>query len=251
VSENADTVGRAAQVGEGSRLTLARLALDVVSMMPGIAGTDAGPGGLCVIADPPFGVLRGVSVIAQPDGRYEVDLCLVARMVPLLSLGEDIRRRLRARAAREGLADQLGTINVEFAQALSAGETMVEVLRPEKAGAEAPQVGAGSPNLAPVATGSQIPSVGPAVLPDEPQPGPAVTPVPPSPAAAPATPAPPPTAPPATPAPPIAPPGSPPGPEEPAGLIGSQTPAPEPVGSPVPPAGCTRPARSSDCESPS
>ncbi|MBV9415441.1 MAG: hypothetical protein JO363_10735 [Solirubrobacterales bacterium] len=118
------------QVGGAARVALARLALDVASAMPGVAGTDAGPGGLCVTADPPFGVLRGVSVIAQPDGRYEVDLCLVARMVPLLSLGEDIRQRLRARAAREGLAGQLGTVNVEFSQALSAGETLVEAPPP-------------------------------------------------------------------------------------------------------------------------
>src|SRR5690349_2946044 len=102
------------QVGDASRVALARLALDVVSTIPGVAGTDAGPGGLCVTADSPFGVLRGVSVIAQPDGRYELDLCLVAWMVPLLALGDDIRRRLRARAAREGLADLLGTVNVEF-----------------------------------------------------------------------------------------------------------------------------------------
>lgn len=115
------------QVGDASRVALARLALDVVSTIPGVAGTDAGPGGLFVTADPPFGVLRGVSVIAQPDGRYELDLCLVARMVPLLPLGDDIRRRLHARALRDGLADQLGSVNVEFSRALSAGETMVEV----------------------------------------------------------------------------------------------------------------------------
>jgi len=118
------------QVGGAARVALARLALDVASGMPGVAGTDAGPGGLCVTADPPFGVLRGVSVIAQPDGRYEVDLCLVARMVPLLSLGEAIRRQLRTRAGREGLASQLGTVNVEFSQALSAGETLVDAPPP-------------------------------------------------------------------------------------------------------------------------
>src|SRR5947199_4319841 len=101
-------------VGDASRVALARLALDVVASIPGVAGTDAGPGGLCVTADPPFGVLQGVSVIAQSDGRYEVDLCLVARIVPLLPLGDDIRSRLRARAAREGLAEQLGAVNVEF-----------------------------------------------------------------------------------------------------------------------------------------
>ena len=121
------------QIGDDSRVALARLALDVVSMIPGVAGTDAGPGGLCVTADPPFGVLRGVSVIAQPDGRYEVDLCLVARMVPLLPLADDVRRKVRARAARESLADRLGNVNVEFARALGAGESLVEDLAAEVA----------------------------------------------------------------------------------------------------------------------
>lgn len=114
------------RAGDSTRLRLAHLALDVVSAIPGVAGTDAGPGGLCVTADPPQGLLRGVSVIAQADGRYEIDLCLIARMVPLLSLGEEIRRRLGGRAEREGLAAELGTVNVQFAGAVSAGETVAE-----------------------------------------------------------------------------------------------------------------------------
>lgn len=114
------------QVGDCSRLRLARLELDVVSGIADVAGTDPGPHGLCVTADPPAGLLQGVSVIAQADGRYEVDLCLIARLVPLLSLGAEIRRRLRLRAEREGLARELGTVNVQFAGALSAGETLEE-----------------------------------------------------------------------------------------------------------------------------
>jgi hypothetical protein len=152
------------QVGDASRVALARLALDVVSTIPGVAGTDAGPSGLCVTADSPFGVLRGVSVIAQPDGRYEIDLCLVARMVPLLALGDDIRRRLRARAAREGLADQLGAVNVEFAQALSAGETIVQVPGVEAAvGAEAVPPAPPPPAEPPPTT-----PPGPSAVPEEP-----------------------------------------------------------------------------------
>ena len=223
-------------VGDASRVALARLALDVVSTIAGVAGTDAGPGGVCVTADPPFGVLRGVSVIAQPDGRYELDLCLVARMVPLLPLGDEIRRRLRARAAREGLADQLGSVNVEFARALSAGETMVEVPGAEVAvGAEAVRVTA-----PPVSTGSQIPvspipPAGPSAIPQEP-PAPSDTPVPP------------PTPPASTSAPPTAPPGPPVVPEEPTGSIDSQNPPPDAAGSPVPPPGSTGSAPSWDRE---
>jgi hypothetical protein len=228
------------QVGDASRVALARLALDVVSTIPGVAGTDAGPGGLCVTADPRLGVLRGVSVIAQPDGRYEVDLCLVARIVPLVPLGDDIRRQLRARAAREGLADQLGAVNVGFARALSAGETMVEVAE-VAVRAEGVQVTAGSPIPPPVSTGSQIPvpaipPAGRSGVPDEP-PAPSGTPLSPRPA-----PAQPPQPAPAAPSGPSA------VPEEPTGSIGSQTPSSDPAGSPIPPPGSAAGTPSPDRE---
>jgi hypothetical protein len=61
-----------------------------------------------------------VAVIAQPDGRYEIDLCLVAEIVPLLTLGEEVRARLQARAARQRLASQIGSVRVHFARVLSA-----------------------------------------------------------------------------------------------------------------------------------
>lgn len=173
------------QVGDASRVALARLALDVVSRVPGVAGTDAGPGGLCVTADPPSGVLRGVSVVAQPDGRYEVDLCLVARMVPLLSLGEEIRRQLRARAVREGLADELGTVNVEFSRALGAGEIMVEVVDPDAPVAAGPtDVVAGSPSPPIAGTESQMPPLRPPIPPAAEAPPP-IPPAPEAPAAPP------------------------------------------------------------------
>ena len=79
--------------------------------------------GLRVTADPPAGLLRGVSVTAERDGRYAVDLRLVARMTPLMPLGDAVRRRVIASARRaQGLADQLGSINVEFARVLAPEE---------------------------------------------------------------------------------------------------------------------------------
>ena len=241
------------QVGDFSRVALARLALDVVSRIPGVAGTDAGPGGLCVTADPPFGVLRGVSVIAQPDGRYEVDLCLVARMVPLLSLGEDIRRQLRARAVREGLADELGTVNVEFSQALGAGEMMVEAVDPEvPVAAERADVAAGAPSPPIVSTEAQIPR--PLIPP--PPPPPPIPPPPIPPPAPPAGEAPPPIPPPAPPAreaPPIPPapeaPDDPAAPEPTTSSAGSGPRLPDPLDSPVPPPAPTGPTSTSDRES--
>jgi hypothetical protein len=90
--------------------------------VPDVLGAEAGAHGARVTADPSAGPLRGVSVIAQSDGRYAVDLRLVARVVPLVALGEEVRRRVRASAGRGGLADRLGTVNVEFARLLTPEE---------------------------------------------------------------------------------------------------------------------------------
>lgn len=97
------------------RVRLARLALDAALAISDIVRSDAGMHGLRVTIDPPAGLLRGVSVTAQDDGRYVVDLGLVARMVPLLPLGDEVRRRVESRAALEGLRDNVGAMNVEFA----------------------------------------------------------------------------------------------------------------------------------------
>jgi hypothetical protein len=104
------------------RVALARLALEAALAMPDVVAGDAGMNGLRVTADPAAGLLRGVSVTAERDGRYAVDLELVARMVPLMRLGETVRRRVHESARRQGLADRLGIVNVEFARVVAAGE---------------------------------------------------------------------------------------------------------------------------------
>lgn len=117
------------RVEDWPRLRLAQVALQAASGVSGVVGADAGPHGLCVTADPSAGLLRGVSVIAQANGRYAVDLCLVAGIVPLLELGEEVRSKVRARVRREGLVAQLGEVNVRFAQVLSAGEISEQAAR--------------------------------------------------------------------------------------------------------------------------
>ena len=107
-----------------SRSQLGRLALEAAAVVPGVVGVDAGPRESYLTADEPTGVLRGVSVIAQADGRYAVELCLVAGIVPLIELADEVRRRVRAHAALEGLADQVGAVNVEFARVLSDEEIL-------------------------------------------------------------------------------------------------------------------------------
>jgi hypothetical protein len=125
------------QVGDSPRVPLAHVALAAALSVAGVEGAEAGPRGSCLTDDPPAGVLRGIAVIAQADGRYSVDLCLVAGIVPLIELAAEVRRRVQARVAREGLADQLGDINVQFSAVRSADEIAARSARELAAQAEA------------------------------------------------------------------------------------------------------------------
>ena len=116
----------ASLVGGSARVRLAHLALESAEKVPGVVGTDAGPGALCVTADPEYGVLRGVSVIASADGRYEINLCLNAKLVPLLELGEAVASAVGRRVKREGLGAFLGEVHVEFAQVLTEAEIVAQ-----------------------------------------------------------------------------------------------------------------------------
>jgi cell division protein FtsN len=120
---------------------------------------------MCVSADPLGGVLRGASVCSQADGRYAVDLCLVAGFVPLLELAEEVRGRVRGRARREGLIAQLGEVNVEFVRVLSAAEISEEEA-PEREEKHAPPPSPTKPSAPPVPSrAEQMPAAEP-VTPD-------------------------------------------------------------------------------------
>jgi hypothetical protein len=93
--------------------------------VPGVLGSDPGPSGVRVTADPASGALIGVSATAQSDDRYAIDLSLVADMVPLPALAEDVRARVRRRADGERLGAVLGAVNVEFASVVTAEEFAV------------------------------------------------------------------------------------------------------------------------------
>jgi hypothetical protein len=108
------------------RVGLARLALDAALALPDVVAGEAGPHGLRVTADESGGLLRGVSVTAEGEGRYAVDLRLVAHVVPLVALAGEIQRRVRARADREGLGDRLGAVNVEFGRLITSEEALLE-----------------------------------------------------------------------------------------------------------------------------
>jgi GNAT superfamily N-acetyltransferase len=133
---------------------LARLALEAALTVPEVVTGDAGAQGLRVTADPVGGSLRGVSVIAEGDGRYAVDLRLVARLAPLVALGETVRRRVRESARRQGLGDRLGSVNVEFAGVLGLDEPLPAPVPQASAVPPAPPVV--------VSAGARVPPAAPA-----------------------------------------------------------------------------------------
>ncbi|MBV9944824.1 MAG: hypothetical protein JO262_22055 [Solirubrobacterales bacterium] len=104
------------------RLRLARSALEAALGVPGVLDADPGPRRLRVTADPPSGMLVGVSVTALPDGRYGVDLSLIAELVSLPELADEVRRRVLERAERDQVADVVGSINVEFPYVMTREE---------------------------------------------------------------------------------------------------------------------------------
>ena len=103
------------------RVRLARAALESALAVPGVVRGEAGPGVARVTADG-CELLSGVSAIAQSDGRYAIDLRLVARLVPLSPLAENVRAHVRAAAARAGLTAALGSVDIEFADVLTSEE---------------------------------------------------------------------------------------------------------------------------------
>jgi hypothetical protein len=98
----------------GDRTRLARVALEAALTTPGVLRGEAGPRALRLTVDRGER-LAGVSATAQRDGRYDVDLRLVADLVPLHPLADAVRARVRASAGRAGLTALVGAIDVEFA----------------------------------------------------------------------------------------------------------------------------------------
>jgi hypothetical protein len=105
------------------RVRVARAALRAALEVTGVLGSDPGPAGVRVTTDPVSGPLIGVSATAQSDGRYAVDLSLVAGMVRLPALAEEVRAAVRKRVDGEQLEDVLGAVNVEFAHVVTAEES--------------------------------------------------------------------------------------------------------------------------------
>lgn len=103
-----------ATVPGSDRVRLAVVALGAARGVEGVVGGEAGPNGLLVTSGPGGEALAGVRVIAEPGGRYSVDLGLNAALVPLHPLGATVRDRLTRAVEAAGLGDQLGTVSVAF-----------------------------------------------------------------------------------------------------------------------------------------
>lgn len=98
-----------------TRVQLARAALETALHTTQVAGGLCGPLSQFATADGDE-LLRGVLATARADGRYDVELHLVARwpVPPLHELGGQVERRVRHAVRRKGLSEGLGDLLVAF-----------------------------------------------------------------------------------------------------------------------------------------
>lgn len=101
-------------VAPGSaRVRLAALALEAARAVDGVLAADVGPHATHITTSGSITVL-GVLVVAEPEGRYSIDLGLQARLVPLGALADAVRARVVRSVTRAGLADLIGAVSVTF-----------------------------------------------------------------------------------------------------------------------------------------
>lgn len=110
------------------RVRLARTALHAATSLRDVVRGDAGGPPLRRVTLDRGEPLDGVLAIAEADGRYGVELRLVAGLVPLHPLADRIRANVRDAAARAGLSAALGRIDLAFADVLTAEEVAAAAL---------------------------------------------------------------------------------------------------------------------------
>lgn len=93
------------------RFRLARLAREAALRVPGVAGTDTGAMGLFVTVGEGQR-LEGVICAATRDDGYEVCLRLVCELVPLPSLGEQVKTAVTRSAALAEIALESVSVTV-------------------------------------------------------------------------------------------------------------------------------------------
>jgi hypothetical protein len=102
-------------VASSARSRLARSALEAARSLPQVAGGVRGAQGVWATAEA-GGLLEGVTAVARVDGRYDIELHLIAQwpIGSLYTLADEVRGRVARAAAREGLADAIGDVTVSF-----------------------------------------------------------------------------------------------------------------------------------------
>ncbi len=92
--------------------TVARLALDSARALDGVVDATSGRG-RWVTPDRSDPVAGAVAVV-RADGRFDVELHLVAGLVPLHPLGERIRDRIDKDARKAGVSGLVGPVHIAF-----------------------------------------------------------------------------------------------------------------------------------------
>ncbi len=108
------------QRAPSARVQLARVALEAALKVKAVVGAHSGPLALRATVEGRERV-AGVVVAAIGDGRYGVELHLVAELVPLPPLGERVRKRVERAASTVGLQDVLGPIEITFEDVVENG----------------------------------------------------------------------------------------------------------------------------------
>lgn len=103
----------AASVSSSTRFELAGIARAAACAVPGVVALSSGPHRRWLTVDRD-GSVPGVVCLPLAAGGFCLELHLVARMTPLVELAETVRDRVEQDAARAGLADEIGRIDVAF-----------------------------------------------------------------------------------------------------------------------------------------
>ncbi len=109
-------------VAVSPRVELARVALRAATAVDGVIFGNPGQAGAYVTQDGGRR-LSGVVAAAERGGRYSVDLCLTARLVPLQDLGERVAERVRTEIEEAGMSARLGALHVTIADVEADGAT--------------------------------------------------------------------------------------------------------------------------------
>jgi hypothetical protein len=111
----------AAAGAPSERVRLARLALDSAVAEDGVTGADPGTLGLR-LTQGGGEVVQGVTASVTSDGRYELSVHLVGRLVPLQPLGDRVRVAIEEAAASAGLAERLGAVHIAWEDVSAPGD---------------------------------------------------------------------------------------------------------------------------------